>query len=305
MTGEVDGRPRKPSRLRQFWKLLESALDRFGRHHLFDWAAALTYYSMLSLFPALIVLVSALGVAGESAITELLANFEQLAPGPVRDLLIGAFEELQTAGTAAGIVLAIGLVTALWSASSYIGAFTRASNIVWGVRDAPPFPRTIPRRLGITALMLTLLTLIGFIVVVTGPLANELRKVLGLDEGSIFGNDTLRWPLLLVLMVLLVGILFNLAPNKQHRGISPITPGSLLAIALWTAGTIGFTAYVANFGSFNKTYGSLAAVIICLVWLWLTNVALLLGLELDAAVRRYKTKHGRSPFRPRGDAPKD
>lgn len=298
MAGGGDGR------LRQFGRLLIAALDRFGAHHLFDWAAALTYYSMLSLFPALIVLVSALGVAGESAIAELLANFEQLAPGPVRDLLIGAFEELQRGGSTAGIVLAISLVTALWSASSYVGAFTRASNIVWGVRDAPPFPRTIPRRLAITAVMLMLLTLIGFIVVATGPLANEIRKVLGLGEGSVIGNGTLRWPLLLVLMVLLIGILFNLAPNKQHRGISPVTLGSVLAIALWTAGTIGFTAYVANFGSFNKTYGSLAAVVICLVWLWLTNVALLLGLELDAEVRRFKTKHGRSPFRPRGGAPR-
>ncbi|MBI5310207.1 MAG: YihY/virulence factor BrkB family protein [Actinobacteria bacterium] len=295
----------QPSRARQFWKLLESALGRFGRHHLFDWAAALTYYSMLSIFPALIVLISALGVAGQDTIDSLLANLDKLAPGPVRDLFIGAIEELRRTGTSAGLVLAVSLGAALWSASAYIGAFTRASNIVWEVRDAPPFPRTIPRRLAITGVMLSLLSLIGLIVVATGPLASNLRQLLGLDEGSIVGNGALRWPLLIALMVLLVGILFNLAPNKQHRGVAPVSLGSLLAIALWGVGTVVFTAYVASFGSFNKTYGSLAGVVIFLVWLWLSNVALLLGLELDAEVRRYKTVHGRSPFSRRGDAPRD
>lgn len=291
----------KNGRSRQFGRLLVAAFDRFGRHHLFDWAAALTYYSMLSLFPALIVLVSVLGLAGQDTIDALLSNLDDLAPGPVRDLFIDAIGELRRSTSSAGLVLAISLIAALWSASSYVGAFSRAANILWEVRDGTAFPRTIPRRLMITFVMLALLSLIGLIVLATGPLAADLRKLLGLDDNSIIGNGTLRWLLMLVLMILLVGFLFNLAPNRQHRGVAPVSPGSLLAIALWGAGSVAFTAYLANFGSFNKTYGSLAGVVIFLVWLWLSNVALLLGLELDAEVSRFKKAHGRSPFRPRGE----
>lgn len=284
---------------RQFVTLLVAALDRFGRHHLFDWAAALTYYSMLALFPALIVLVSALGLAGQDTIDALLTNLETLTPGPVRDLFIGAIEELRRTASSAGVVLAISLTAAMWSASSYIGAFSRAANVVWEVRDGTAFPRTIPRRLAITLVMLALISLIGLIVLATGPLAADLRRLLGLGEGSIVGRGALRWPLLAVLMVLLVGVLFNLAPNRRHRGVAPVSPGSLLAIALWGAGSVAFTAYVANFGSFNKTYGSLAGVVIFLVWLWLSNVALLLGMELDAEISRFREAHGRSPLKRR------
>lgn len=282
---------------RQFVKLLVAALDRFGRHHLFDWAAALTYYSMLSLFPALIVLVAALGLAGQDTIDALLANLEALRPSPIRDLFIGAIEELRLTASSAGLVLAISLTTAMWSASSYVGAFSRGANIIWEVRDGTAFPRTIPRRLAITLVMLALISLIGLIVLATGPLAAELRNLLGLEEGSIVGRDVLRWPLLIVLMVLLVGVLFNLAPNRRHRGVAPVTIGSLLAIALWAAGSFAFTTYVANFGSFNKTYGSLAGIVIFLVWLWLSNVALLLGMELDAELKRFEKAHGRSPLK--------
>lgn len=289
-------------RWRQFGRLLLAALDRFGRHHLFDWAAALTYYSMLSLFPALIVLVSLLGIAGQDTIDALLANLDQLTPGPVRDLFIGAIEELRRTTASAGLVLTISLLTAIWSASTYVGAFSRAANIVFEVRDGTAFPRSIPRRLAITGVMLALLSLIGLIVLATGPLAADLRKLLGLDESGIVGNGTLRWLVLAVLMVLLIGVLFNLAPNRRHRGVAPVSLGSLLSIALWGMGTIAFTAYVANFGSFNKTYGSLAGVAIFLVWLWLSNVALLLGMELDAELKRFRAVHGRSPLTPR-DAP--
>jgi membrane protein len=279
------------------WMLLKVTFGRFGRHHLTDWAAALTYYSILSIFPALVVFTSILGLIGQPATAGLVDNFRGMTPGPVRDLLIAAIENVQGHSATAGAALAISLVVALYSASSYIGAFMRASNVVWGVRERRRFYQVIPLRIGLTLLLLLMLMGIGTVVIVTGPLADVLRRGLGLGDSSLIGSGLLRWPLMLVLMAALLATLYNVATCPEDRRFRPVTAGSVLAIALWTAGSLLFTLYVANFSSYNRTFGSLAGVAIFVIWLWLSNVALLLGVELDYELHRYKREHGRPALR--------
>ncbi|HEV7919132.1 MAG TPA: YihY/virulence factor BrkB family protein [Solirubrobacterales bacterium] len=289
--------PTRRSDLREAWDLIDKAVSRFGDHRLTDWAAALTYYAMLSIFPVLIVIVAMLGLTGEAASDALINNIRELAPNSVREVLISAIQGIQRSDTTAGVFLAVSLLASLYSASSYVGAFMRASNIVWGVRDRRHFWQTIPLRVGITGLLALLLTLIVVAILVTGPLAHELRSVLGLGEGGVTTWDLLKWPIVILLASLFLAVLYNLAPYVDRDRSKLVTPGSVLAVTLWLGASAGFSLYVASFGSINKTYGSLAGVVIFLIWLWLTNVAILLGVELDAELRRYREEHGRSPFR--------
>lgn len=292
----------RPSKLplhlaKDTYALISEAVGRFGRHHLSDWAAALTYYSVLSIFPALVVMVSAFGLIGKDATGGVIDNFREMTPGPVRDLLISAIENVQSSGATAGAVLAISLAISLYSASAYIGAFMRASNVVWGVREERRFYQTIPLRIGVTLVIVALTVGIGVVVVSTGPLADVVRRAVGLGDGSLLGSDLIKWPLLVLLMAAVLATLYNVAPYLEDHRIRLITPGSVLAIALWLSGSVAFTLYVANFDSYNRTFGSLAGVAIFIVWLWLSNVALLLGVELDFELDRYRRKHGRSALR--------
>ncbi len=282
---------------REAYGLIAAAVGRFGRHHLTDWAAALTYYSVLSIFPAIVVMVSALGLIGRSATGSVVDNFREMTPGPVRDLLISAIEGVQSSGTTAGVALALSLAVALYSASAYIGAFMRASNVVWGVREKRRFYKTIPLRIGVMLLIIALVVGITVVVVATGPLADVLRRALDLGEGSPLGSDLLKWPLLILLMACVLATLYNVAPYLEDRRIRFVTPGSALAIALWMASSVIFTIYVTNFNRYNRTFGSLAGVAIFIVWLWISNVALLMGVELDYELDRYRKKYGRSPIR--------
>ncbi|MFY9265756.1 MAG: YihY/virulence factor BrkB family protein [Solirubrobacterales bacterium] len=285
--------------LRAIWKAIKSAVGRIGEHNLSDWAAALTYYSMLSIFPGLLALFSVLGLLGESVTGNLVANFRELAPGPVRDIFISAIDGVQRSRSAATVFLIISSVTALYSASAYIGAFIRASNVVWGVREQRRFYQTIPLRIGITLLLLALLSAIGIAAVLTGPLTEQMAQITGFDPDKTLAWDILRWPALIGLAALALAVLYNLSPDLDDRRFKPITPGSLLAVGLWITASAGFTVYVSSFATYNKTYGSIAGIIVFLVWLWLTNMAVLLGLELDAELKRFREAHGHSPFRAR------
>lgn len=295
--GEPD-RP-SPGHLREAWNLVVAAITRVSDHRLTDRSAALTYYAMLSIFPALIVMVSLLGLLGHSITGSMISNFEELTPGPVRDTMIAAIAAIERKDTAAGAVLVFSLSATLYTASSYVGAMIRASNSVWQVRERRRFYKTIPLRIGITLLMLTLLVALALVVVMTGPVVGELRTVFGLGEGGSWTWELVRWPLMISLMAALLALLYNLAPSVDDRGFRPITAGSVLAVALWLLSSAGFTAYLAAFDSYNKTYGSLTGIIIFLVWLWLSNLAILLGMELDAELARYRRKYGHSPFRVR------
>jgi membrane protein len=280
--------PRKPTDLglRSWWSVLKRTVSEFRDDNLTDWAAALTYYAILSIFPALIVLVSILGLAGDSATHALLDNIQELGPGPAQDIVSGAIKEIAGSQGAAGVAFIIGLAAALWSASGYVGAFSRASNVIYEVDEGRPFWKLRPFQIALTLVLLLMVAFSAIAVVLSGPLADELGDVLGVAGTAVAIWDLVKWPVIVLVVLTMVAILYYAAPNVRHPGFRWITPGGILAVALWIAASIGFAFYVANFGSYNKTYGSLAGVIIFLVWLWISNVAILLGAELNAEVER-------------------
>ena len=269
-----------------WWAALKRAVREFREDNVTDWAAALTYYGVLSIFPALLLLVSALGLIGQSATKPLLDNVDALAPGAVRDIVTQAIENLQRSQGAAGILFVVGLVVALWSASNYIAAFVRASNAIWDVEEGRPIWKTIPLRLAITIVMLVVLAIAAVAVVVTGPLAEWVGALVGLGETAVTVWDIAKWPLVVLMVVLMVALLYWAAPNVKQPGFRWVTPGCVIAVLLWILVSAAFALYVANFGSYNKTYGSLGAVIIFFIWLWLSNIAILLGAEFDAELER-------------------
>jgi membrane protein len=287
----------EPSRLggRGWWGALKRTVSEFREDDLTDWAAALTYYGVLSIFPALLVLVSILGLAGQSATQPLVENIGRFAPGAAQDIVTSAIENLERSRGGAGIALIAGLAAALWSASAYIGAFIRASNVVWDVEEGRPIWKTLPLRLGLTLLMLILLAVTAVAVVLTGPLAQAVGDLIGVGETFVTVWDIAKWPVLVGIVSLMFALLYWLAPNVRHPGFRWITPGGIVAVLLWIVASAAFAFYVATFGSYNKTYGSVAAIIIFLVWLWITNIAVLLGAEFDAEIERGRKVAGGHP----------
>ncbi|MGP3948955.1 YihY/virulence factor BrkB family protein [Streptomyces sp. 7N604] len=289
--------PHQPTDLRgrSWMAVLRRTRKEFMEDELPDRAAALTYYSVLSIFPALLVLVSVLGLVGKSATDEILKNIEKLAPGPARDILSDAVEQLQRSSSTGGVLAAVGLVGAVWSASGYVAGFIRTSNAVYDLPEGRPGWKTAQVRLGLTMTLMVLLAVSAVIVVFTGPLAREVGTAVGLGDAAMTAWSIAKWPFLVLLVVLMIALLYWAAPNVRGRGFRWITPGSFLAVLIWLAVSAGFALYVANFGSYNKTYGTLAGVIIFLVWLWLTNLAILLGLEFDAELARERAIAGGHP----------
>jgi membrane protein len=253
--------------------------------NLTDWAAALTYYGVLSLFPALLVLVSLIGLAGKDTTQKLIDNIERAAPASVRQVLVTGVTNLQQDQGTAGVLAIAGLVAALWSASGYIGAFMRAANAIYDVPEGRPIWKKLPIRLGTTAVMMVLLAVTALAVVLTGGLADRVGGWLGIGHAAVTAWDIAKWPVLLIIVSFMFGLLYWAAPNAK-QGFRWVTPGGLLAVLLWLVASGGFAVYVANFGSYNKTYGSLASVVIFLVWLWISNLAVLLGAEMNAELER-------------------
>jgi membrane protein len=270
-------------------------LSEFKDDELIDRAAALTYYGVLSLFPALLVLVSLLGVAGRSATEQVLDNLRRLAPGSARDIISSAVEQLQNNAGLGSLLAVVGLVAAVWSASGYVAAFIRTANAVYDVAEGRPVWKVLPLRVALTVVLLVLAVVSALIVVFTGSLAQEAGSVLGLGDTALTVWSIAKWPVLALLVMTMIAILYWATPNARVRGFKWITPGSLLALVIWLLASGGFAFYVANFGSYNKTYGALAGVIIFLVWLWVTNIAVLLGLEFDAELSRQRVIAGGYP----------
>jgi len=264
---------------------LKSTVREFRIDALNDWAAALTYYSVLSIFPALLVLVSLVGLAGQETIQGLVDNLGQVAPSSVNDILKTAIQNLQRSQGSAGVLALVGLGVALWSASGYVAAFMRASNAIYDVPEGRPIWKTVPIRLAVTVVVMILLAASAIVVVVTGGLAQRVGRLLGIGSAAVTAWDIAKWPVLLVVVSFLFALLYWASPNAR-QGFRWVTPGGILAVVVWVAASVAFALYVVNFGSYNKTYGSLAGVIIFLVWLWLSNLALLLGAELNAELER-------------------
>ncbi|MEV4147469.1 YihY/virulence factor BrkB family protein [Amycolatopsis sp. NPDC049691] len=280
--------PEGPGELtkRTWGGVLKRTFKQFNRDNLTDWAAALTYYGVLSLFPGIIVLTAILGLLGPSAIQTVIDNINQVVPGQGKDILVGAVKELAGSRGLAGPLAIIGLLGALWSASGYVGAFMRASNAIYGMPEGRPVWKTIPLRVGLTVGIVVLLAACALGVVATGSVARRLGDLIGLGSTGVLVWEIAKWPVIALLVSLAFALLYWVGPNVRLPGFKWLTPGGLLAVVLWVLASAGFALYVANFGSYNKTYGSLAGVIVFLVWLWISNVAVLLGAELDAELAR-------------------
>jgi membrane protein len=280
--------PEQPSELgrRGLWGVLRRTVREFGDDNLTDWAAALTYYAVLSIFPGLLVLVSVLGLLGQSAVQPLIDNMRSIAPGPVGDILTTGARSLTEAQGAAGILAIVGVAGALWSASGYIAAFMRASNAIYDVPEGRPIWKTLPIRLAVTVVIGVLLVVSALIVVFTGELANRVGDALGFQSWLVTAWGIVKWPVLVILVSLMLAILYWASPNARQAGLRWVSPGGIFGVIVWVIASAGFAIYVANFESYNKTYGTLGGVIIFFVWLWISNIAVLLGAEFDAELHR-------------------
>lgn len=285
---QSDKPPESPTQIsKSSWgQVFKRTLKEFKRDELTDRAAGLTYYAILALFPALLVLVALLGIAGDSATRTVLDNIQKLAPGSARDVITHAVTQLQSSGGTSSVLAVVGLLGALWSASGYIAAFIRASNAVYDVPEGRPAWKVLPVRVGLTLLLMILACASALIVVLSGGIARQVGTALGVGDTAMTVWSIAKWPVLVVLVAFMLALLYWAAPNAKNRGFKFISLGSLLALLIWLVASAGFAFYVANFGSYNKTYGTLAGVIVFLVWLWITNLAILLGLEFDAEMER-------------------
>jgi membrane protein len=277
-----------PTRLakRSWWEVLKRTVAEFKDDNLTDWAAALTYYGILSIFPALLVLVSILGLVGQSATQPLIDNISTVAPGAAQEIVTNAIRNLQRSQGAAGVLFVVGLAAALWSASGYVAAFMRASNAIYDVEEGRPIYKTLPVRVGLTLVLLVLLAISAIGVVVTGGLAEKVGDLVGVGQTAVDVWGIAKWPVLLLIVSFMFALLYWAAPNVKTSGFPWVSPGGLLAVLGWVIASAAFAFYVANFGSYNKTYGTLAGVIIFLIWLWISNIMLLLGAEFNAELER-------------------
>jgi membrane protein len=267
---------------------LKRTVSEFGEDNLTDWAAALTYYGLLSLFPALIALVSVLGVFGDPATTtqKITDVVTQIGPQTAADTFKGPIESITSDRGQAGVLFFVGLGAALWSASGYIGAFMRASNIVYETPEGRPFWKLRPLQILVTLVMVLLLALVALALVLTGPIVDAVAAPLGIGSTATTIWSIAKWPVLIAIVICMFAVLFYAAPNVRVGSFKHVLPGVVVALAVWVAASVGFALYVANFGSYNKTYGALGGVVVMLMWFWLTNVSLLLGLELNAELER-------------------
>ncbi|MFF4585558.1 YihY/virulence factor BrkB family protein [Streptomyces sp. NPDC001388] len=295
---EVERRaPAAPTKLpgRAWGAVLKGALREFKDDELTDRAAALTYYGVLSLFPALLVLVSLLGIAGESATDTVLDNLRRLTPGSARDIITRAVEQLQGNAGVGSVMAVLGLALAVWSASGYIAAFIRAANKVYEMPEGRPAWKIVPLRIVLTVVLMVLAVISALIVVFTGGIARQAGAALGIGDTALAVWSVAKWPVLVVLVTIMIAVLYWASPNAKVKGFRWITPGSFLALGIWMIASAAFAFYVTNFASYNKIYGTMAGVIVFLVWLWISNVAILLGLEFDAETVRQRSIAGGLP----------
>jgi membrane protein len=283
--GRAPGGPTKLGK-RSWWGVLRRTVKEFKDDNLTDWAAALTYYGVLAIFPALLALVSVLGLIGPSATQPLIDNLGAVAPGPAKQIVTSAVQNLQRNSGAAGVLFIVGIAGALWSASGYVAAFMRASNAIYDVGEGRPIWKTVPTRVLTTLVLLIMLAAVTIAVTLTGGLAQQVGKLVGIGDAAVTVWDIAKWPVILAVVITMFAILYWAAPNVKHPRFRWISPGGIVGVVLWIVASAAFAVYVANFSSYNKTYGALGGVIVFLVWLWISNIAILLGAEFNAELER-------------------
>jgi len=266
--------------LRKTWR-------EFGDDHCTDLAAGLTYYAVLALFPAAIAVISLVGLVGDpqTSVDNILKILQPLVSSSTLDTIQPALESLATS-QGAGLGLVLGLAGALWSASGYVGAFGRAMNAVYEIDEGRPFWKLRPLMLVVTMVAVLLVAVVLVMLVVSGPLAESIGSVIGLSSQAVTAWNIVKWPVILLFVVLIVAILYYATPNVKQPKFRWLSVGAVVAILVWILASVAFAFYVATFGSYNKTYGSLAGAVIGLLWLWITNLALLFGAELDSELER-------------------
>lgn len=253
-----------------------------------DWAAALTYYGLLSLFPALIALVSIIGlVADPRGATQTITDIvSEIGPETAADTFAGPIESITANRSAAGVLFLAGLLAALWSASAYVGAFMRASNIIYETPEGRPFWKLRPLQMLVTLVMVVLAAAVLVALIATGPLAAAIGSAIGVGDAAVTVWDIAKWPILVAVVLMMISLIYYASPNAKLRGFAWVTPGGVVALVVWALASAAFALYVANFGSYDETYGTLGGVVVLMLWLWITNVALLFGHQLNAERER-------------------
>ncbi len=267
---------------------LKRTVAEFQEDNLSDWAAALTYYGLLSLFPMLIALVSIVGLFGDPQSTTRTVTdiVTRIGPESGAQTFSGPIESITSNRGSAGILFVVGVLTALWSASGYIGAFIRASNSIYETEEGRPFWKLRPLQVAVTFAMVVMVAAVLLALVLTGPIVRAVADPIGVGNTAVTIWSYAKWPILAALFIVMIDLLYFASPNAKLRGFVWLTPGALLALVVWALASAGFALFVANFGSYDKTYGTLGGVVVLLVWMWITNVAILLGHELNAERER-------------------
>ncbi len=268
--------------------LLKRTFKEFQEDNLSDWAAALTYYSLLSLFPALIAMVSIVGLVFDpqevtGAITDVVS---ELGPSSAGDTFADPIQSITSNQTASGVLLIVGVLVSLNAASGYVGAFIRASNIIWETPEGRGFFKLRPLQIGVTLAMILMLVIVAIGLILTGPLVEAVGGAIGVGDTAVSVWDIAKWPFLLAVVILMFGVLYYASPNVTPPGFRWITLGSLVAVVIWLIASALFAFYVSNFGSYDKTYGTLGGIVALLVWFWITNLALLFGMQLNSERER-------------------
>jgi membrane protein len=283
-----DYRPEGDTAQTGLWSTVKRTLTEFQEDNLSDWAAALTYYGLLSLFPARIAMVSLIGIFGDPKTTtaKLTEIITELGPESGAETFEGPIKSIVENQSAAGFAFVIGLAVALWSASGYVGAFIRASNIIYETPEGRPFWKLRPLQVAVTLAMIVMMALLAVGLVLTGPVVEAIANPIGLSSTAVDVWNVAKWPVMAAIFILMVDVLFYASPNVKLRGFKWVTPGALVAIVVWAIASALFALYVANFGSYDKTYGTLAGLVVLLLWFWITNLAILFGHQLNAERER-------------------
>ena len=274
-------------------KTLKRTATEFKDDKLNHWGAALTYYAVLSIFPALLVLVSLVGLFADPArVTKVLTDtISEMGPSTAADTFKGPIESLTSSRGTAGIMFIVGIASALWAASGYVSAFSDACNTIYEVDEGRPFWKLKPLQLLVTFAVIVLAAIVALALVLSGPIVGALGGALGLSDAVLTLWRFAKWPAMLVLVLAIFGVLYYATPNAKVSGVRWITGGAIVALVAWIGASILFALYVANFGSYDKTYGTLGGVVVFLIWLWVTNMAILLGAEFNAETERAKQLH--------------
>ncbi|SLK13141.1 YihY/virulence factor BrkB family protein [Arthrobacter sp. P2b] len=282
-------KPGSPKDLdRPNWKYIaKKTLREFNKDQCPDLAAALTYYAVLSLFPAILALVSLIGIFGDPQKTTdaLLQIVRGFAPAETVNTVSGTVSELANA-PAAGFTLVIGLATALWSASGYVGAFGRAMNRVYEVDEGRAFIKLRGTMLAVTLLAIVIIALLAGMLVLSGPVSEAVGGLIGLSGVFLTVWNIAKWPVMVALIIVIIAVLYYATPNVKQPKFKWMSMGSGIALFVFLLASLGFGFYVGNFGNYNKTYGALGGVIVMLLWLWILNMSLLFGAEFDAEMER-------------------